>query len=198
MGQVLRFDLPNVAERDSLSTVPTIRLANATTASDTRIDRAWSQELRPEQIEANRRQAERICTDAYQSVFSLVRLVNMQTTLILAAIYNIIGGVTILFLFRLIAPLIHLNDFGPGLFRMFVGGTAVLFGAAYIAVWRDYRRNRPFLVYGTVLKYWAFAISLFGFLTSSLSLQVLLLFGIGNLIFAALFTHYLLWPQAGR
>jgi len=75
---------------------------------------------------------------------------------------------------------------------MFVGGTAVLFGAAYIAVLRDYRRNRPLLVCGTVLKYWAFAISLFGFLASNLSLQVLLLFGIGNLIFAVLFTHYLL------
>jgi hypothetical protein len=120
----------------------------------------------------------------------------MQTTLILAAIYNITGGVTILFFLRLVAPLIHFNDFGPGLFRMFVGGTAVLFGAAYIAVLRDYRRNRPLLVYGTVLKYWAFAISLFGFLTSSLSLQVLLVFGVGNLIFAALFTHYLLRPQA--
>jgi hypothetical protein len=123
---------------------------------------------------------------------------NMQTTLILAAIFNIIGGLTILFLQRLIAPLIHFNDSGPGLFRMFVGGTAVLFGAAYIAVWRDYRQNRPLLVYGTVLKYWAFAISLFGFLTSSLSLQVLLLFGVGNLIFAVLFTHYLLRPQHGR
>ena len=121
----------------------------------------------------------------------------MRTTLILAAIYNISGGVALLFLPRLIAPLIHFNDSGPGLFRMFVGGTAVLFGAAYIAVLRDYRRNRPLLVYGTVLKYWAFAISLFGFLTSSLSVQVLLLFGIGNLIFAALFTLYLLRPQAG-
>ena len=122
----------------------------------------------------------------------------MQTTLILAAIYNIAGGVTILFLFRIIAPLIRFNDSGPELFRMFAGGTAVLFGTAYIAVWRDYRRNRTLLVYGTVLKYWAFVISLFGFLTSGLPLQMLLLFGIGNLIFAALFTHYLLRPQAGR
>ena len=81
---------------------------------------------------------------------------------------------------------------------MFVGGTAVLFGAAYIAVWQDYRRNRPLLVYGTVLKYWAFAISLFGFLTSSLSLQMLLLFGVGNLIFAVLFTRLLLRPQDRR
>ena len=122
----------------------------------------------------------------------------MQTILLLAATYNIIGGMAILFLLRLAAPLIHFNDFGPGLFRMFVGGTAVLFGAAYIAVLRDYRRNRPLLVCGTVLKYWAFAISLFGFLTSSLSLQMLLLFGVGNLTFAALFTYYLLRPQSGR
>jgi len=122
----------------------------------------------------------------------------MQTTLILAAIFNLTGGLMILFFQRFIATLIHFNDFGPGLFGMFVGGTAVLFGAAYIAVWRDYRQNRPLLVYGTVLKYWAFAISLFGFLTSSLSVQVLLLFGGGNLIFAVLFTHYLLRPQDGR
>jgi len=80
----------------------------------------------------------------------------MQTTLILAAIFNITGGLTILFLQQFIAPPIHFNDVGPGLFRMFVGGTAVLFGAAYIAVSRDYRQNRPLLVYGTVLKYWAF------------------------------------------
>ena len=122
----------------------------------------------------------------------------MQTTLILAAVFNIAGGLTILFLQQFIAPLIHFNDFGPGLFRMFVGGTAVLFGAAYIAVRRDCRKNRPLLVYGTVLKYWAFAISLFGFLRSGLSLQVLLLFGVGNLIFAVLFTRYLLRPQSWR
>jgi len=122
----------------------------------------------------------------------------MQITLILAAIFNITGGVTILFFLQRIAPLIHFNDSGPGLFRMFVGGTAVLFGTAYMAVWQDYRRNRTLLVYGTVLKYWAFAISLFGFLTSGLSLQVLLLFGVGNLIFAVLFTYYLLRPQSGR
>ena len=121
----------------------------------------------------------------------------MKATLILAALYNISGGLAILFLFPLIAPLIHFNDAGPGLFRMFVGGTAILFGAAYIAVWRNYRENRPLLVCGAVLKYWAFVISLFGFLTSDLSLQVLLVFGVGNLIFAALFTYSLLRPRTG-
>jgi peptidoglycan/LPS O-acetylase OafA/YrhL len=103
--------------------------------------------------------------------------------------------VTILFLLGLVAPLIHLDDSGPGLFRMFAGGTAVLFGAAYLAVWRDYRQNRQLLIYGTVLKYWAFAISLYGFLSSRLSLQVLLSFGGGNLIFAMLFTYYILRRQ---
>ena len=115
----------------------------------------------------------------------------MQTILILAAIYNIAGGLTILFLLQFVGPWIHFTAFGPGLFRMFAGGTAVLFGSAYIAVLRDYRRNRPLLVCGTVLKYWAFAISLYGFLTSSLSLEVMVLFGLGNLIFAALFTRCL-------
>jgi len=80
---------------------------------------------------------------------------------------------------------------------MFVGGTAILFGAAYIAVLRNYRENRPLLVCGTALKYWAFAISLFGFFTSGLSPQVLLAFGVGNLLFAAMFTYYLLRPQLG-
>jgi hypothetical protein len=122
----------------------------------------------------------------------------MRITLILAAIYNMSGGMTILFLFRLVAPLIHFNESGPGLFRMFVGGTALLFWAAYIAVLRNYRENRPLLVCGTVLKYWAFPISLFGFLTSGLSVQVLFVFGIGNLIFAGLFTRYLLRPQIAR
>lgn len=47
----------------------------------------------------------------------------MQATLILAAIYNVIGGFTILFFLSLVAPVIHFSDSGPGLFRMFVGGT---------------------------------------------------------------------------
>jgi hypothetical protein len=119
----------------------------------------------------------------------------METTLILAAIYNVAGGLAILFFLDFAAPLIEFSDSGPGLFRMFAGGTAVLFGAAYFALWRDYGRNRPLLVYGTVLKYWAFAISFYGFLSSSLSLQVLILFGGGNLVFAVLFTYYQLRPS---
>lgn len=80
---------------------------------------------------------------------------------------------------------------------MFVGGVAVLFGCAYLAVSRDYHRNRPLLVCGTVLKYWAFAISLFGFLMSDLSPQMLVVFGVGNLVFAVLFTSHLLRRPAG-
>ncbi len=115
----------------------------------------------------------------------------MQTTLILAAIYNIAGGITILFFLVLVAPLISFHDYGPPLFRMFAGGTAVLFGAAYLAVRKNYARNRPLLLYGTVLKYWAFAIALYGFVFLDISLAVLLSFGCGKLIFAVLFTYYL-------
>lgn len=116
----------------------------------------------------------------------------MRVTLIAAAAYNILGGVGILFLLPSIAPIIHFDPTGPALFRMFTGGTAVLFGIAYLAVSKDYWRNRPLLVCGTALKLWAFAISVFGYMTSALSPEVLLLFGVGNLLFAALFTRYLL------
>jgi hypothetical protein len=97
---------------------------------------------------------------------------------------------------HVLRPLVRFDNSGPALFRMFVGGTAMLFGIAYVAVWRDCAQNRPLLVYGTALKYWAFAISLFGFITSTLSLEVLLLFGVGNLIFAVLFTRHLIRPRS--
>ena len=116
----------------------------------------------------------------------------MRVTLVAAAAYNILGGVGILLLLPSIAPIIHFDPTGPALFRMFAGGTAVLFGIAYLAVCKDYRRNRPLLVCGTALKLWAFAISVFGYVTSALSWEVLLLFGVGNLMFAVLFTRCLL------
>lgn len=121
----------------------------------------------------------------------------MQITLFLAAAYNIIGGLTILFFLPFVGPLIQLHDYGHPLFRLFVGGTAVLFGTAYIAVATNYHANRPLLVYGTVLKYWAFAISLWLFLASDISVAILVSFGCGNLAFAVLFTYHL-WQRAGR
>ena len=115
----------------------------------------------------------------------------MRNTLILAAAYNFGGGLIILLFLDSIGPLINFHDSGQGLFRMFAGGTAVLFGFVYISVFRNYPKNRPLLVYGTALKYWVFLISVFGFSFADLSLQVLLLFGGINLVFAVLFTRYL-------
>jgi hypothetical protein len=115
----------------------------------------------------------------------------MQITLYLAAAYNILGGLTILFLMRAVGPLIHFQDYGPPLFRLFAGGTAVLFGAAYVAIATNFDANRKLLVCGTVLKYWAFAISLWLFVSSGISIQVLAAFGGGNLVLALLFTYFL-------
>jgi hypothetical protein len=114
-----------------------------------------------------------------------------RTILLLAAAYNLAGGLGVLFLLDSIGPLIDFQDSGPALFRLFAGGTAVLFGIAYIAVSRNYQKNRPLLVYGTALKYWAFAIGALGFSQSWLSIQALLAFGAGNLVFAVLFTWLL-------
>ena len=46
------------------------------------------------------------------------------------------------------------------------------------------------------LKYWAFLISLYGFLYDGLSVRVLLAVGLINLVFAVLFTRYLLSKRA--
>jgi hypothetical protein len=116
----------------------------------------------------------------------------MQTILVLAAIYNFAGGLTVLFLLGWVGPLLNFNDTGPELFRLFTGGTAAIVGVAYYAVSRDFVRNRQVLVYGTAIKYWAFLISLYGFVRAELSLAVLLGFGCVNLAFAVSFTGLLL------
>jgi hypothetical protein len=120
----------------------------------------------------------------------------MGITLRLAAAYNIAGGLAILFFLPLLAPLIRFEDSGQPLFRLFAGGTAVLFGAAYFSAAGNYSANRRVLVYGAVLKYWAFAISVWLFLSSRISLPVLIGFGGGNAAFAALFTYHLLRGDA--
>ena len=106
----------------------------------------------------------------------------------LAAIYNISGGLGILFCLELLAPLVGLTTGGPLLFRLFVGGTAITFGLAYAYCARSARPQTALLAFGTGLKYWAFTAALLAYLLHDLSLTMLLIFGVANLIFALLFT----------
>lgn len=114
-----------------------------------------------------------------------------KTILYLAAIYNISGGLGIIFFLELLAPLVGLTPGGPLLFRLFVGGTAITFGLAYAYCARSARPQTALLAFGTGLKYWAFTAALLAYLLHDLSLTMLLIFGVANLIFALLFTAIL-------
>ena len=120
----------------------------------------------------------------------------MRKILILAGVYNIAGGFTIIFLLDFVAPLLDFHDQGNMLFRLFAGGTAVAFGLGYLSASRNYEENRPIVYYGTGIKYWAFLVSLYCYVAHHLSAQVLLGFGGVNFVFALLFTRFFLLRPA--
>jgi len=122
----------------------------------------------------------------------------MKRILLSAAVYNITGGFLIIFLLDRIGPFVDFTNPGSTLFRLFVGGTAITFGIGYLNLGRGREGERGFLYYGAGLKYWAFIISTYCFLSSGLSLQMLLAFGVPNLVFAVLFTRILATSGASR
>lgn len=117
---------------------------------------------------------------------------NPKAVLASAAIYNVSGGIAIIFFLGALAPIL---DFDPGsnmLFRLFVGGTAITFGLAYFHLSLKDVHRTPILFFGTCLKYWAFAAALFSYLFFGLPTSVLVLFGLLNLCLAVLFTIVLM------
>jgi hypothetical protein len=120
-------------------------------------------------------------------------MTNEQVARILrgAACFNLAGGISIIFLSDLVGPWVHFDVGRNMLFRLFVGGTAVLFGVAYLHAASAEARRATVLLYGSVLKYWAFAISLLCYFFFGLSGTMLLVFGVTNLCFALLFTRVL-------
>lgn len=122
----------------------------------------------------------------------------MKGILLSASVYNITGGLLIIFLLDRIGPFVDFTDPGSMLFRLFVGGTAITFGIGYLNLGRGREGGSGFLYYGAGLKYWAFIISTYCFLSSDLSIQMLLAFGLPNLVFAVLFTRILVTAGANR
>lgn len=120
----------------------------------------------------------------------------MNRTLLSAAVYNISGGILIIFLLDWIGPFVDFTNPGSMLFRLFVGGTAITFGIGYLNLGRGRGEGSSFLYYGAGLKYWAFIISSYCFLFSDLSIQMVLAFGVPNLVFAILFTRILVTAGA--
>ena len=121
----------------------------------------------------------------------------MKGILLSASVYNITGGILIIFLLDIIGPFVGFTNPGSMLFRLFVGGTAITFGIGYLNLGRGSEQRNTFLYYGAGLKYWAFVISMYCVLFSGLSLQMLFAFGLPNLVFAVLFTRILMTARAG-
>lgn len=107
------------------------------------------------------------------------------------AIFNISGGICIIFFLDLLSPYLTLEPSSNMIFRLFVGGTAILFGMGYINVFRNPKNHISMLMHGALLKVWAFIISVYCYLHYGLSLLMLLGFGFGNLILAILFAVYI-------
>ena len=122
----------------------------------------------------------------------------MKQILFSASVYNITGGLLIIFLLDRIGPFVDFTNPGSMLFRLFVGGTAITFGIGYLNLGRGREGGNRFLYYGAGLKYWAVIISTYCFLSSDLSLQMLLAFGLPNLVFAVLFTRILVTAGPNR
>ncbi len=121
----------------------------------------------------------------------------MNRTLLSAAVYNITGGILIIFLLDWIGPFVDFTNPGNLLFRLFVGGTAITFGVGYLNLGRGQEKGSGFLYYGAGLKYWAFVISVYCFFFSGLSILMVLAFGLPNLVLAVLFTRIIVTTGAG-
>ena len=116
----------------------------------------------------------------------------MEFILIAAAIYNLIGALTMWFQ----VPQLQ-TDAGPippdyMQYRIFTGGTAFVFSLIYLYVFFVPEVAVPLLVFGIALKFWSFVSSLISYKKFSFPKEELLKVGVGNLVFAMLFVVYLL------
>lgn len=116
----------------------------------------------------------------------------MEFILIAAAIYNLVGALTMWFQ----SPQLQ-TDAGPippdyMQYRIFTGGTAFVFSVVYIYVFFVPEVAVPLLVFGIALKLWSFVSSLISLKKFSFPKEDFLKVGVGNLVFAILFVVYLL------
>lgn len=121
----------------------------------------------------------------------------MQFILLGGAIFNFIGGASILSLFVQLTPAEKANPPDYALFRLFTAGTAFTFSALYLYLFENPQYAMPFLIFGMSLKFWAFAVSLLANRRYGLPSRDLMSFGVGNLIVGVLFAGYLLTRSSG-
>ncbi len=120
-----------------------------------------------------------------------------KLVLVFASLFNVIGGLIIIILLGISGFNSGLSD-SEVIFRLFTGGVAVTLGIGYFLSALGRADARTFLLYGGTIKYWAFFISIYAYLTNRLPITpflgfpfsdwVLYAMGFGNLVFAILFT----------
>jgi hypothetical protein len=124
----------------------------------------------------------------------------MRIVLLLGAVLNGFGGVSIVWSMFASIPysfeqLPNRDEINPSdypLFRLFTAGTALCFSALYFYLYVHPQYTFPFLIFGMALKYWAFVVSLIAYVKFRVPKRVFIGFGCVNLMFAILFSSYLL------
>ena len=125
---------------------------------------------------------------------------SMRIVLLLGAVLNGIGGVSIVssmfvsvpYSFPKLPSRDEINPSDYPLFRLFTAGTAFCFSALYMYLYVHPQYAFPFLIFGMMLKYWAFAVSLVAYIKYRVPIHVFIGFGCINFVFAVLFSWYLL------
>ena len=116
----------------------------------------------------------------------------MEFILIAAAIYNLIGALTMWFQ----SPQMQtdVDSIPPDYmqYRIFTGGTAFVFSLIYIYVFFVPELAVPLLVFGIALKFWSFIASLISYKKFNFPKEEFFKVGVGNLVFAVLFVVYLM------
>ncbi|GAA3917240.1 hypothetical protein [Litoribacillus peritrichatus] len=118
----------------------------------------------------------------------------MEYILIIAAIFNLIGSISIWFQ----APIPVTQESKDQLpsdymqCRIFTGGTALLFSVIYLYVFLFPELALPLLSFGIALKLWSFASAFISYLKFNFPKDEFLKVGVANLLFAILFIAYLL------
>lgn len=124
----------------------------------------------------------------------------MRVVLLLGAVLNGFGGLSIVssmfasipYNFERLPSREKINPSDHPLFRLFTAGTALCFSALCLYLYFHPQYAFPFLIFGMALKYWAFVVSLIAFVKFRVPKHVFIGFGCVNLMFAILFSSYLL------
>lgn len=91
------------------------------------------------------------------------------------------------------------SDQSPGDYeqlKLFVAGTAAVFGSLYLYLFIEPQHVVPFLIFGAGLKSWAFVLSVLLRIRGRLDAEPFWTFGVSNLVVAVLF-WILLISEAG-